>query len=372
MSTADSTRVTGLLPASTRVVELGETFSTALAGRFLERLGAHVTRVVPTGEEAELDTLGPRLGDDEHGPSAAGVWLRQNKDTIDLDPRAPEARARLDDLLDDADVVLIAGTTSRWSEKGIDLDDVRRRASRAVIGHVTAWGDDGPRTHLRSNELLLQAAGGFMNLVGSASREPVRLGSHPLQATAGLLVLDGVMIGLFHRQSTGQATSFETSEFEAAAHLEWKIASTFQTGRPIERRGDEGGGPLVARTRDGYFGLFFTPRDWDGVKEMLGDPRLGDPRFATPRSRALHERELKELVEETTLPMSKKELYARAQARSIPSGYVATMSDLLDSPQYRARDFFQWVEVPGVGTGEIPDAPWVVRTIDDLDEEDAV
>lgn len=94
MSTADSTRVTGLLPASTRVVELGETFSTALAGRFLERLGAHVTRVVPTGEEVELDTLGPRLGDDKHGPSAAGVWLRQNKDTIDLDPRAPEARDR--------------------------------------------------------------------------------------------------------------------------------------------------------------------------------------------------------------------------------------------------------------------------------------
>lgn len=369
MSTADSTRVTGLLPAATRVIELGETFSTALAGRFLERLGAHVTRVVLAGEVAELDTLGPRLGEDS--PSAAGVWLRRDKDSFELDPHDPQARTRLDDLLSGADVVLIAGTTARWSERGIDLDYVRRQAGGAVIGQVTAWGDDGPRAHLRSNEFLLQAAGGFMNLIGSASREPVRLGSHPLQATAGLLVLDGVMIGLFHRQSTGQATSFETSEFEAAAHLEWKIASTYQTGQPIERRGDEGGGPLVARTRDGHFGLFFTPRDWDGVKEMLGDPRLDDPRFATPHSRALHERELKELVEETTLPMSKKELYARAQARSIPSGYVATMSDLLDSPQYRARDFFQPVEVPGVGAGEIPDAPWAVRTIEDLDEEDA-
>jgi crotonobetainyl-CoA:carnitine CoA-transferase CaiB-like acyl-CoA transferase len=217
--------------------------------------------------------------------------------------------------------------------------------------------------------LLLQAAGGLMNLVGSPTREPVRLGGHAVQAAAGLLVLDGVMIGLFHRQSTGEAVSFETSDFEATAHVEWKIASVYQTGRPVERRGDEGGGPMVVPTRDGHFGLLFTPSDWDAVKDLLGDPSLDDPRFATARSRAIHEAELRDVIEPITLPMSKKDLYTQAQARRIPAGHVATMSDLLASPQYAARAFFQPVDVPGVGVGRIPDAPWAVRTIDEFDEE---
>jgi crotonobetainyl-CoA:carnitine CoA-transferase CaiB-like acyl-CoA transferase len=363
-------RTTGLLPASTRVVELGEAFSTALAGRFLERMGAHVTRVTPVGEESSLDALGPWLGAEGDGPSATAVWLRQGKESVELELRTPEGRRHLERVLTDADVVLIAGTTQRWSEQGLDLDDVRRQAGNAVIGHVTAWGDDGSRVDLRSNELMLQAAGGFMNLVGSPARGPVRLGGQPLQAAAGLLVLDGVTIGLFHRQSTGRIVSFETSEFESVAHLEWKIASVYQTGRPVDRRGDEGGGPMVVPTRDGHFGLLFTPSDWDAVKDMLGDPRLDDPRFATPRSRALHEAELREVIEPITRPMSKKDLYTQAQARRIPAGYVATMSDLLESPQYLSRAFFQEVEVPGVGVGRIPDAPWTIRTVDDLNEKD--
>jgi crotonobetainyl-CoA:carnitine CoA-transferase CaiB-like acyl-CoA transferase len=125
------------------------------------------------------------------------------------------------------------------------------------------------------------------------------------------------------------------------------------------------------RTRDGHFGLFFAPHHWEAMKEVLGDPRLDDPRFATPRSRAEHQAELTEVFEQTTAGMSKKELYERAQARSIPAGYIATMTDLLESPQYRARDFFRPIEVDGVGAGLVPDAPWVVRTVDDISEEDA-
>lgn len=367
MSGPHPVRATTLLPPSTRVVELGERYSTALAGRYLHCLGARVTRVITPGDTDELDALSPRLGG-EDGPSAAAVWLRHGKETIDV-AADTSAHRHVDRLLREADVVLIAGTTARWEARGVDLAEVRRQASGAIVGQVTAWGDSGPRSALRSNELMLQAAGGFMNLVGAAGREPVRLGGHPLEASAGLLVLDGVMIGLFHRQSTGRASSFETSEFEAAAHVEWKIASVHQTGQPIDRRGDEGGGPLIVRTRDGHFGLFFTARHWPRVKELLGDARLNDPRFDTPRSRARHESDFRAIVEEVAAPLSKKDLYARAQASDIPSGYVATMSDLLSSPQYRARDFLRLIEVAGRGTGQIPDAPWTIRTADEqLDE----
>jgi crotonobetainyl-CoA:carnitine CoA-transferase CaiB-like acyl-CoA transferase len=365
---ATTPRRTALLAPGLRVVELGESVATAVCGRFLGRLGASVTRVLVTGEAGTLDFLGPRIGDGADERSAIGEWLRHGKALSEVDVESSDGRAHLDALIADADVVLVAGTTAQWSERGISLAHVRRLAASAVLGHVTPWGDTGPYSHLRSGELVAQAAGGLLNLLGRAEREPVRLGGHPMQSVTGLLALDGVLIGLFRRQSTGEGASFAISELEATAHLEWKIASSHQAGRPRERRGDEGGGPLVAQTKDGHFGLFFTPPNWPAVKELIDDVRLDDERFADTRGRATYQNELARIVNETTRSQSKTDLYHRAQARGIPAGHVATMSDLLESPQYRSRQAFQQIEIDGIGVGSIPDVPWQVLSASSTDE----
>jgi len=358
-------RHTALLPASTKVLELGESVATATAGRYLERLGAKVTRVLPLGVRSELADLGPMIGEGESERSAVAEWLHQNKSLTELDLSRGEGRLHLDELLRESDVVLIAGTSAEWDLCGMTVAHVREVAAHAVVGHVTHWGDSGPYSRLRGGELVAQAAGGLMNLIGVLDREPVRLGGRAMQAAAGLAALDGVMIGLFRRQNTGEGAYFTTSEFEAVAHLEWKIASQTQAGRRRELRGEEGGGPVVVRARDGHFALFFTPRNWGEVKELIGDHRLDDARFSDRAARVEHEDELVAIVEETTRTLAKRALYHRAQALGIPAGYVATMTDLLGSPQARARDLFRSVEIEGIGVGQIPDAPWQVLTSDD-------
>jgi crotonobetainyl-CoA:carnitine CoA-transferase CaiB-like acyl-CoA transferase len=358
-------RRTALLPETTTVVEIGESVPTAVCGRYLERLGARVTRVLPGDAPPVLDCLPPQIGGGDQTRSAVAEWLRHGKSLRDISLDDAEGRAELDDLVRSADVVLIAGTTAEWASRGLSLEHVRTVASGAVTGQITPWGDEGARSTLRGGELLAQAAGGLMNLVGRSDREPVRMGGHPMQSAAGLLALDGVMIGLFHRQNTGQGSFFATSEFESTAHVEWKIASAVQSGRARERRGDEGGGPVVVQTRDGHFGFFFVPRNWSAVKAIVGDPRLDDERFSTPAGRAANATEYEAIMAKALGSMSKKDLYHRAQELNIPAGYVATMTDLLESPQYRSRAFFETIEIPGVGVGEIPDAPWQVFTHDD-------
>ncbi|MDQ0691330.1 CoA transferase [Arthrobacter sp. W4I7] len=362
-------RKTALLPGVTKVVELGERVSTAVSGRYLERLGATVTRVLPAHEASELAALGPWIGEGANARSAVAEWLRHGKSLLQVDFTSADERAGLETLLGEADVILVAGTTAEWDARGISLERVREVAPKAVIGQITPWGDSGPYSGLRGGEFMAQAAGGLLNLVGQADREPVRLGGYPTQATAGLLALDGVVIGLFRRQSTGEGYQFQTSEFESVAHLEWKIASATQSGRRREQRGDEGGGPVVVRTRDGHFGCFFIPPNWADLKAIIGDPRLDDEKFSTPKLRAAHEKEFREVIQGATLTRAKKELYHQAQERGIPAGHVATMTDLIESPQYRVRDFFQRITIAGVGEGEIPDAPWQVLMSDSFDTE---
>jgi crotonobetainyl-CoA:carnitine CoA-transferase CaiB-like acyl-CoA transferase len=356
---ARAPRNSALLPGTLRVVELGASVSTAICGRLLFKLGAQVTQVAVAGEADVLDESGPFVGDDAHRTSALGVWLRDGKTRVDVDLDDPSAREALDERLRSADVVLVAGTDTEWSARGLSASRLSELAPTAVIGRISPWGESDEFADLPSSELALQAASGFMRLIGDLKHEPVRLGGHPLQSIAALLTLDGVMIGLFARERTGRGARFTTSEFEAAAHAEWKIATFSQSGLRRELRGEDNGA-LVLRCQDGHFAAFYIPRDWGVMKEIIGDHRLDDEAFDTPQGRIKNQTRLVALIEETTRTMSKKDLYHATQARGIPAGYVATVTDLLESPQYLSRRFFEPVEVPGVGAGLLPDASWQV------------
>lgn len=362
----ESARRTALLPPGLRVVEIGESVGSAVCSMLLHRLGASVTVVVPHDVNSDLDSDGPSVGEGSARQTTLSVWLRVGKELVRPDLRSDDGRAHLDDLISRADVVLISGTTAEWMNRGVDLGGLLDGVTGAVVGHLTPWGDAGPYADLPARELLSQAAGGLLNLIGEGEREPVRLGGHPIQSTAGLLALDGVMIGLFHRKSTGEGPRFSVSDLETAAHLEWKITSAVQNGYPKERRGDEGGGPVVIRTQDGHFGLFFQPANWEGVKAIFNDPRLEDPRFADASGRAEHKGEFRAIVQDVARKMSKHDLYHGFQALGIPAGYVATIDDLREDPQYVARDFFTPVEVEGVGEGVLPEVPWQVLGSEDL------
>ncbi|WP_456284374.1 CoA transferase [Microbacterium sp. JZ101] len=362
---ARAPRRTALLPPTLRVVELGESVSTALSGRLLSKLGAQVTQVALAGQPRVLDTTGPFVGDGTPPISALAVWLRDGKSRVDIDLDAAADRDTLEEMLRAADVILVAGTAREWRERGLSAERLAQLAPAAVIGRISPWGESEEAAGLRSNELALQAASGFMRLIGYLDREPVRLGGHPLQAIAALLMFDGVMIGLFARERTGEGSRFTTSEYEAAAHAEWKIATFVQAGLRRERRGEDNGA-LVLRCRDGHFAAFYVPRDWSVMKEIIGDSRLDDEAFDTPQGRIENQARLVALIEETTRTMSKKDLYHATQARGIPAGYVATVTDLFESPQYRSRGFFEPVEVAGAGAGLLPDVPWQVFGREDV------
>ncbi|MHA7274381.1 CoA transferase [Arthrobacter sp. TMT4-20] len=361
-SVGKTPRQTALLPNTLKVVELGETVATALCGRFLLKLGAEVTRVLPTDTSSGIIGLGPTAGVGER--PAITEWLNPGKVLTELDFADTHDRQRLEQVLREADVVLVAGTSRQWDQIGLSIDEIDELAHHAVIGRITPWGDSGPYSELLGGELQYQAVSGFMRLMGESDQEPVRLGGYPMQAIAGLLALDGVMIGLFARESTGEGSRFSTSEFEASAHAEWKIATTVQAGFPKEVRGEDKGS-VVVRCRDGHFALFYIPSNWDAVKAVIGDPRLDDESFATPRSRELNRIRLIEVIEETTISMSKIDLYYATQRHNIPAGYVATMTDLLSSPQYISRNFFERVDGDDARPGVIPNVPWQVFTSDD-------
>jgi crotonobetainyl-CoA:carnitine CoA-transferase CaiB-like acyl-CoA transferase len=60
------------------------------------------------------------------------------------------------------------------------------------------------------------------------------------------------------------------------------------------------------------------------------------------------------------LQYTKRQLFAMAQARHLPSGPLYDSSDLLSDPHFRERGFWPSVEHPGAGPVEQPGRPFVM------------
>jgi len=93
------------------------------------------------------------------------------------------------------------------------------------------------------------------------------------------------------------------------------------------------------------------------VIELIGDARLQEPRLASRAGRLAARDDLRSILEQWTLSRTKTDVYQAAQARGIPVGLVADVADLVASPQYAARSFWDSVDHPTTGPVIYPGVP---------------
>ena len=113
-----------------RVVDLSRVLAGPLCTQMLADHGADVIKVEPPmGDETRL--FGPPF--DEAGDAAYFTALNRGKRALSLDLSKPEARAVLDKLLADADVLVenfLPGTMEKW---GLGYDDARAAPSASHL-----------------------------------------------------------------------------------------------------------------------------------------------------------------------------------------------------------------------------------------------
>jgi crotonobetainyl-CoA:carnitine CoA-transferase CaiB-like acyl-CoA transferase len=346
-----------MLQPTTTVIELGDSLAGSYCGRLLLQLGATVLKVEPA-EGSPLRKTAPFLDPLQEQSSATFTALNSGKQTVVADIESPAGRAVVEALLQNqGDIVVMSGTLTEWASRNLSVSRVGELAPHAVIGRVTMFGDDGPYVEIVGGELQAQALGGLMNMVGLPSREPLRLGGYQAQYSTGLAMLTGFSLGMYQRTLTGAGGSFTTSVIESVSHIEWKGAVAYQQTGSVVTRGSIGA-PAILRTKDGFVAFYYRPDDWAKVRAIFGDPRLDADEFATQEGRNSNRPALLEVLNDCTSKLLKVDLYHRSQAARMTTGYMATMGDLLKSDQYRARHFFEDVDLGDLGVGQLPGAPW--------------
>ena len=341
------------------VVELGDTVAPAYTGKLLAELGATVIRVDGLSG-GQLYRTAPLVGCDQSGLKVGAPYLHlnRNKKSLSFDISAPEGGEILGKLLARADILIDGLGVDVLARVGCPHEGLLVDFPELIVASITPFGLDGPYRDLNASDLAVVALGGLLNMVGFPEREPLQLGGSQAQYAAGLSAFTGIMAALYYRDQTSQGQLVDASMLETIAFVEWKSGAYFEADGRVRYRVGNQSHWLVLPANDGYVALVYQDDSFPGLIKLTGLEVLDDERFATRQGRAEHADEIRQILTPWFANRSKIDVYHEGQAHGIPLGFVATAEDLLSTPQYEARGFWQTVDHPATGPAQYPGVPY--------------
>jgi len=343
-----------------------------LCGQMLADMGADVIKVEPVGGSPARG-VGPFYRDVPHPDRSLYWWAyNRNKRAITLDIERDSGRELLRRLVARADFLIESHNPGYLAERNLGFADLAKINPALIFVSITPFGQDGPKAGYADSDLIIMAAGGPLILAGDEDRPPVRLciPQAYLHASADA----GVAALAAHHERTrsglGQHVDVAAVQSVAMATQSYILAAPLGS---IEARRMSGGVkfggfefPLVWPASDGYIAMTFLfgsalgvftarlmhfvceqgfcdqatrDKDWIAYGEQLVSGAEPPSEFER----------VKEIVRKFTRSRTKNELLQIAVERGFLITPVTTIEEVVKSPQFASRDYFQNVAHPELG-----------------------
>jgi len=229
-SAPSSRQITAPL-AGMRVVEVTSRLQGPLAGLLLGMLGADVIKVEPPGGDFGRHTP-PLVG----SVGAAYLAYNRGKQVIELDYKQAEGRARLAELVAEADVFLHNWRSSRAEQLGFDFERLSQSHPSLVYAHASAWGQTAEEPAPIAGDFLVQAHAASGYGLNPTDETPFPSRVTLVDVMGGLLACEGVLAGLYLRERTGRGCRVDTSLLAGAMALQSDVLKAAADGREWGRR----------------------------------------------------------------------------------------------------------------------------------------
>jgi CoA:oxalate CoA-transferase len=334
--------------AGITVVDLTRILAGPYCTMMLRDLGARVIKVERPGGGDDARAIGP------FGPGGSAYFASVNrgKESIDLDLKREDDRARFEALLARADLLVENFRPGTLEKLGYGWSALHAHWPRLVLVSISGFGQTGPLKGRPAYDMIAQAMGGIMSITGEPGGKPTRVGTSIGDIAAGMFAAFGAAAALHQRARTGEGAWVDVAMLDGqVALLENAIARCVTTG--------EVPGPIGSRHPSiTPFGAF-DARDGELVLaagndalfarlcEVLGVPGLtSDPRFATNATRCEHEAALRAALEAALASDGVEGWLARLGAAGLPCAPVQDVRQVLAHPQVRARHMALPVDGP--------------------------
>jgi len=327
--------------AGLRVIDLTRVLAGPYCTQILADHGADVLKVEPPQGDETRGWGPPFIG---AGSSAYFEGINRNKRGIVLDLASEGGRARLSELLADADVLIDnfkPGTLTNW---GFGRPHLSERFPRLVQCSISGFGEDGPLGGLPGYDAAIQALSGLMSLNGAADGEPVRIGIPVVDLTTGLNAALGIMLALQERQHSGRGQFVDITLYDCALSLLHPQGANFLfSGLEPRRTGSAHPNIAPYESFDTANGQIFlavgNDRQFKALCATLGlDDLAEDERFASNRNRVANRDALRQVLEGAFRNDDAVAIADKLMRRSVPCSPVLSVAQALAHPHSAHRE----------------------------------
>lgn len=350
-----------------RIIDFTQAWIGPFATAMLADLGADVIKVEshrrPDIWRHSMTKPGTPSNPDAHplNTSANFASTNRNKRGIAVDLNEKRGRDVARELVRTADVVT-SNFTPRVMRK-FGLDHAALAAAKRDIITVTwsGYGDTGPYADYKANGATIEAMAGWDALFGYADGDPMVMGFYQLDAITGLKMAACTLLALVHRDQTGEGQEVVGSMIAAAIpYIGEEVMRASCAGSNTRWGNRHPGmsphGVYPARGDDQWIALACrNDEDWRKLAGLIG---MAADMLPSLSARQAAENEIDTRIADWSRCRLRSAAVAEAVAGGVPAAPVLDVLEILDYPEFAAREWFPEQHHPDLGALRYGGFPW--------------
>ena len=317
-----------------RIVEVTTNASGPFATGILADQGADVIRLETIGVGDPSRYVGGVRG----GVTGYNSSMNRNKRSVAVDLKNAQLRPVLYELIKTADVFVQNSRPGALERCGYGFAALQEVNPDLIYVSISGFGPDGPASHQRVYDPVIQVTSGFAAAQGYGSDKPELVRTIASDKIAALTTAQAVSSALFAR-AMGRVRGHHVELSMLDASLQFLWPDTFWNhgfvGDDFQRK------PLIAefyrvlQTADGYITTIVVgDEEFKGACRALELPELLDePRFCSLYERFTHYAELLVAFAAKTRLLSSAEVVARMDREGVPCGKVNSLDEVIEDPR---------------------------------------
>ncbi len=337
-----------------RILDIATFIAAPFAATCLSEFGAEVIKI----EKPDIPDYLRQLGT----PSDAGDtywWLNdaRNKKCITLDLKTAKGADIFRRLVVKSDVVVEnfrPGTLERW---GLGFDALKDVNRKLVMLRVSAYGQEGPKSHLPGFARIAQAYAGLSYITGTPDTPPLIAGSTTLaDYLSGLYGAYGILLALRSADQTGEGQYIDIGLHDGIFRFLDEIAAVYdKTGQVRERTGTETYNSCPHShypTKDGKWVAIACTNDkmFERLARVLDQPELADRgNFGLKKSRLANRNQVNGIIADWTSSYDREEVIRRCSEGDVPCGPICSIEDIFNEEQFWVRNTLTRVQDERLG-----------------------
>jgi CoA:oxalate CoA-transferase len=349
-----------------RVLDLADAKG-AYCTKLLADLGAEVIKVEdPRGDPTRgLPPFAEDIPDLER--SLPFVFRNANKLGVTLNLQTQDGKRLLGKLVESADVLVESSPPGFMADLGLDYGSLSEINRSLVMASITEFGQSGPYRDWSGSPIVDMALSTDLIEAGFPDKAPCSLPGMAAYDATSVMAAISIVLALFERGDSGGGHYIDVSVHGNArlAIYPWMVTlhsyNRTPDGPPPAPEGRIGAAVYpVYPCKDGHVRVVaLTPWQWDALLTVIGEPEaLAGPEWRELLHRVSHAAELYDTMVEFTMNYTMMELFETGHREGVPIAPVLGLSDFIDSPQTRAREFFLDMQHPVIGRFRYPGPPY--------------